>query len=76
MISQLLETTIVELMDSKFEISEFQLGKVPYDILKTEAEQIAGFRVAIAKVNSYQGIPISLHNSDDAVMYCLKLKTK
>ncbi|MBX2903100.1 MAG: hypothetical protein KF872_06030 [Chitinophagales bacterium] len=76
MISELLEATITELMDSRFEITEFQLGKTPYEILKLEAEQIADFKVDIAKVNSFKNIPVSLHNSDDAVMYCLKLKTK
>lgn len=77
MITELLEATLTEMMDSSFEISEFQLGEGPYNILKSEAESlVTGYKVDISKVNLFKGIPVSLHPSKDAVMYCLKFKNK
>lgn len=75
MIQELLECTITELMDSRYEISEFQLGKEPYELLKEELESmVSNFKVDISVVNTYRNIPVKLHPSKDAVMYCLQLK--
>jgi hypothetical protein len=77
MITEILEKTIDEVSQTnKFEISEFQLGKEPYLLLKKEIENIVGgISVNIHKVNSYMGIPVKLYqNNDDAIMYCLKIK--
>lgn len=76
MIQELLEAAITEVVSSKFEITEFQLGKGTYEILKSEVEQITYFKIDIQKINAYRGIPVRLHNSEGAVMYCLKLKNK
>ena len=40
MIQQLLISAIDEVAVSRFEISEFQLGRIPYTILKEELESI------------------------------------
>lgn len=75
MIQELLLMTIQEVEMSRFKITEFQLGKEPYWILKNEIEKtITANVVEISKINTFMGIPVTLHNSEDAVMYCLKLK--
>ncbi len=75
MISELLNITINEVGYSNLEISEFQLGKIPYSMLIEECKStIAGFNVDINKINKFAGINVSLHESDDAIMYCLKFK--
>jgi len=74
MITEILEATINEaLITNKFEISEFQLGKIPYELLKSETEKlITGVQFNIYSVNFFRGIPVKLHYNDDAIMYCLK----
>jgi hypothetical protein len=76
MITEILETTINEvLLTNKFEITEFQLGKEPYTILKQEIEnKTAWVKVNISSINEFMGIPVKLHHNDDAIMYALKLK--
>lgn len=76
MITEILEATINEvLLTNKFEISEFQLGKEPYTILKQEFESaVAGASINIYSINNFRGIPVKMHNNDDAIMYCLKLR--
>ncbi len=75
MITEILEATINEvLLRNKFEISEFQLGKEPYQILKQEVEStISGVSINIYAINNFRGIPVKTHPNDDAIMYCLKL---
>jgi len=75
MITEILEATINEvLLTNKFEISEFQLGKEPYQILKQEVEStISGASINIYAINHFRGIPVKTHPNDDAIMYCLKL---
>jgi hypothetical protein len=77
MITEILATTINEvLLTNKFEITEFQLGQEPYKILKEEVEsKITGTKVSIYSINEFMGIPVKLHHNDDAIMYCLKLRS-
>ena len=76
MISEILEATINEVLDgNKLEISEFQLGKESYSILKEEVEsKIIGAKVNINSINEFMGIPVKKHNSDNAIVYYLKLR--
>lgn len=76
MITEILETTINEvLLTNKFEITEFQLGKEPYTILKQEVEsKMTGVKVNIYSINEFMGIPVKLHHNDDAIMYALKVR--
>ena len=77
MITEILEATINEVLQTnKFEISEFQLGKEPYQILKNEVESLMlGVSVNIYSINHFRGIPVKTHSNDDAIMYCLKLRS-
>ena len=76
MITEILATTINEvLLANKFEITEIQLGKEPYTILKEEVEsKISGTKVSIYSINEFMGIPVKLHYNDDAIMYALKVR--
>ena len=76
MITEILEATINEvLLTSRFEISEFQLGKEPYTILKQEFERgICGISISIYSINKFRGIPVKLHNNSNAIMFSLKLR--
>lgn len=76
MITEILEATIIEvLLTNKFEITEFHLGKEPYTILKQECESaVTGLPINIDSINYFRGIPVKLHNNNDAIMYCLKLR--
>ena len=75
MITELLETAINEVMVSKYEITEFQLGGEPYHLLKKEVEKLVpGIKIDIHKINYYKDIPVRQHPSKDAVMYSIQLK--
>jgi hypothetical protein len=76
MITEILESAINEvLFTGRFEISEFQLGKEPYTILKHEFESaVIGAWINIYSINHFRGIPVKMHNNDDAIMYCLKFR--
>lgn len=76
MIIELLETAINEVMVSNYEITEFQLGAEPYQILKKEVENlVSGIKIDIDKINYYKDIRVRQHPSKDAVMYSIQLKS-
>lgn len=76
MITELLENAINEVMVSNYEITEFQLGEEPYNLLKSEVENtISGIKINIEKINYYKDIPVRLHPSKDAVLYSIQLKS-
>jgi hypothetical protein len=76
MITEILLTTINEVaLTNELEITEFQIGKEPYQLLKEEIERkILGARVEIYSINEFMGIPVKLHYNDDAIMYSLNFK--
>ncbi len=76
MITELLDSAINQVLYSGiFEISEFQLGKDPYNLLKHEVEsKLIGASVNIHTVNTFKGIPVSLHSDHYAIIYFIKLK--
>jgi hypothetical protein len=60
----------------RFEITEFQLGMQPMYIFISEFKENMGIPIQanVSNVTMYKGIKISEHPSNDAVMYCLKLR--
>ncbi len=76
MITEILAKTIYEVqLTGKFEITEFQLGKELYQILKEEVEsKILDIKVNVNSVNEFMGVPIKMHYSDDAVIYAIKIR--
>jgi hypothetical protein len=79
MIRELLEQTINEISYSdKFEISEFELGRHIYKLLKEEIESdgFTSFNISIEKINYYRGIPVNLHQTNpNAFSISIKLKS-
>ncbi len=76
MIAEILEKLILEVDASNFVISEFQLGKIPYSLLINECNFVSGIRRDINECNIFMGVPILKHDSNDAILYCLKFKNK
>jgi len=76
MIKDLLEKAIGEVLPTFYKITRFELGKEPYELLKTEVESIyKGIEIDINKINHYRNIPVHLHDSKDAVMYVIQPKS-
>jgi hypothetical protein len=78
MITELLDAAINETLISNFEITEFQIGSEPMDILISEVKSSIGIPIEadITNLTNYKGIRVREHVSRDAVMYCLKLKVR
>lgn len=77
MIIELLEKALNEVMTSKFEITEFQLGKEPMKLFIDECKKAFGVPIdaEITTITKFKDIRIREHPSKDAVMYVIQLKT-
>lgn len=73
MIMELLDAAIDEVIASRYEITEFQLGSEPMGIFINELKQMTSYcQVVISEVKKYKSIPVREHSSKDAVMYAIK----
>lgn len=74
MISELLDNAILEVIASRYEITEFQLGEEPMRVFINEAKSMMGsYGADTVSITYYKGIRVREHPSKDAVMYSISL---